>query len=54
MKDKTYKITFLDANGNQVHSKVVERRHIEEVEAVAFFVLNFSIHKATTWIITEL
>jgi|LakMenE18May11ns_1017448.scaffolds.fasta_scaffold6239994_1 hypothetical protein len=54
MKENTYKITFLDANGNQVHSKAIERRHIEEVEAVAFFILNFSIHQATTFVITEL
>ena len=40
MKDTTYTITFQDADGNDIYSKTIERRHIEEVEAVAFFILN--------------
>jgi hypothetical protein len=40
MKDTTYTITFKDADGNDLYSKTVVRTHIEEVEAMAYFILN--------------
>ena len=40
MKDTTYTITFQDANGNDLYSKTIVRTHIEEVESVAYLILN--------------
>ena len=51
MKDTTYTITFQDADGNDLYSKNVIRTTIEEVDSLAYYIVNTGSHDATTYTI---